>query len=99
MTDHERMWTAHGEQLDPVISATGQWAITEYGVENVRGPYLYSIPWADIRTQPKTFDWTEHMAEKNWVHVPSFEAVYAKAVEMKRTLTERSRAMTGEGPE
>ena len=80
MTDHERMWKDHGEDLDSVICATGQWAGTRFGIENTRGPYLYSIPWADVLPSRK---WPEHMAEKNWVHLPSFEAMHAKALDLK----------------
>lgn len=93
------MWRDHGEPLAYIIYATGQWAVTEFGIENVRGPCLYSIAWNDLIPSR---NWVDHMGCKNWVHMPSFEAVYKTAMEMKashlqpRTLSDLSKRMSGD---
>jgi hypothetical protein len=58
-----------------IIRAFGQWAVTQFGVENLRGPCNYDIgkaavghPW-----------WSDHMADKNWVNKADFGAALSFA--------------------
>ncbi len=68
----EQFW-----ETDPVLWRNWQWAVTSYGIENVRGPYHYYIPKC-------AFDdwWPDHMAGKNWVDAEAFSECFAKAMEM-----------------
>ncbi len=62
-------------RFGPVYCSFGSWAVTRYGVENIEGPYLYSIPF-DRVNEP---DWVYHMSGKNWVVVPDFAAALRRA--------------------
>ena len=53
-----------------VIRCFGQWAVTEYGLENLSGPDSYEIDKAALHHAW----WSEHMAEKNWVNRADFDA-------------------------
>jgi len=53
-----------------IIKCFGQWAVTQFGLENLSGPCDYDIskaalghPW-----------WSDHMREKNWVNGADFDA-------------------------
>lgn len=79
-----RMYQEHGCELDPVLYETRQWSVTEFGIENHRGPWHYYIPWADIRPTPKgAHGWEQHMAEKTWVDTASFNDAFRMALKMK----------------
>ncbi len=53
-----------------MIRAFGQWAVTEYGIENLSGPCRYDI---DKSTLGHPW-WSDHMREKNWVVASDFDA-------------------------
>ncbi len=67
---HDRHW----ERQD-MIARFGQWCVTAFGVENLRGPCSYEID-AAVLGHPW---WSEHMREKNWVHGEDFDAALAFA--------------------
>lgn len=60
-----------------------QWAVTDFGIENVAGPYHYFIPFREIGV---SIDWLDHMAGKNWVDIEEFEDAYDYAVDLKRKI-------------
>lgn len=57
-----------------------QWAVTTYGIENLKGPYHYHIVKSDL---DKPF-WPSHMAAKNWVDGAAFRECFDKARELHR---------------
>lgn len=64
-----------------------QWKITSYGVECHEQDY--SIPWKRLletteRDKTLYYDWPVHLAEKTWVDVPDFCAVYLTAIQDHR---------------
>lgn len=66
-----------------VLWCNAQWAVTTYGIENVRGPYHYFIEAfliSDLRARGHGGDWRNHMAEKNWVDVQMFEECFEHAL-------------------
>jgi len=80
----DRMYREHGSEIDPVLYQNQQWSVTEFGIENHRGPYHYYIPWADIRPTPEgEHGWEQHMAEKNWVDAAAFNDAFRIANRMK----------------
>jgi hypothetical protein len=64
-------------ETSPVIWANEQWAVTEYGMENVAGPYHYYINKDQIRLGDH---WLSHMDGKNWVILPHFAEAHERAV-------------------
>ena len=79
LTKAPRTW-----EISRVLFEQGQWAVTEFGVENTFGPYHYALSWSDISQDiapGKT--WVDHMTQKNWVLSDDFKAAhaYAKRVE------------------
>lgn len=47
-----------------------QWAVTDYGIEQVDGPY--HIPMRDLGMDVGEGGWVGHMAEKTWVDIEDF---------------------------
>lgn len=75
LTSAPRTW-----EISRVIFEQGQWAVTEFGIENTFGPYHYALSWSDISQDiapGKT--WVDHMAQKNWVLADDFKAAHAYA--------------------
>jgi hypothetical protein len=73
-------------ETDPVLFRNRQWAVTEYGIENVAGPYHYYIskdqlPWT---MGAEDRNWCHHMSEKTWVDDAAFDEVFEKAIEIHR---------------
>jgi hypothetical protein len=64
-------------ETSPVVWANSQWAVTEYGIENVAGPYHYYIDKERIFLGDH---WLMHMDGKNWVILPLFAEAYVRAV-------------------
>jgi hypothetical protein len=74
----EPTWTT-----DKTLYGGSQWAVTEYGIENLSGPYHYHIPKSDLRMRMgHAGTWVDHMAEKNWVDVDDFRDIYNRALEI-----------------
>jgi hypothetical protein len=67
---------------DPIRYRNRQWAVTDYGIENIRGPYHYYIPKSDLKMRMGSPDrtWVDHMAEKNWVDVEAFQDAFQRAL-------------------
>jgi hypothetical protein len=63
-------------ELDPIRFCNKQWAVTDYGIENVAGPYHYALPKKTLRGN------LHHVGEKLWVDRQMFAEAYAKALEM-----------------
>lgn len=68
----EQFW-----ETDPVRWRNWQWAVTDYGIENVKGPYHYYIPKGSFGDW-----WPDHMEAKNWVDAAAFNECFAKAKEL-----------------
>ena len=78
LTTSPRTW-----ETDRVLFEQGQWAVTEFGIENMFGPYHYALSWSDISQDVAwNLTWVEHMAQKNWVIANDFKAAndYARQV-------------------
>lgn len=78
---HSRTLAPREWEIDRVLFERGQWAVTEFGIENTCGPYHYALSWSDISLDiapGKT--WVDHMARKNWVVADDFRRAhdYAK---------------------
>jgi hypothetical protein len=69
-----RMYRQGDWETDPVLWRNAQWAVTEYGIENVAGPYHYYIPGPNFEEW-----WPDHMSEKNWVDQGMFKDCYDRA--------------------
>jgi len=64
-----------------VLFSNKQWAVTTYGVENVRGPGHYAIAKSDLIIPMGEYrTWCDHMAEKNWVIPDLFNEAYEQAL-------------------
>lgn len=73
------------EITDPVFAIYGNWAVTGYGLESLRG--YYPIPAErlnETRMGTNLSDWLLHMAEKEWVAIDldEFEDAFAHAVRL-----------------
>jgi len=70
--------------VDPIRYRNRQWAVTAYGIENIRGPYHYYIPKSDLKITMGSpgRTWVDHMAEKNWVDVDAFSEAFNRALEI-----------------
>ncbi len=79
----ERAYIPGDWDTDPIRYRNRQWAVTEYGLENVAGPYHYHIPGTDLRI-PMGGDgtWVDHMSAKNWVDIDAFEDAFRRALEI-----------------
>ncbi len=82
--DVKRAYKAGEWETDPILWRNLQWAVTEYGIENVRGPYHYHIAKSDFHIPMGTPDrtWVHHMASKNWVDAELFEEAFQHALEI-----------------
>lgn len=68
-------------KTDRVFWRNAQWAVTSYGIENVRGPCHYFIEKRALRmSMGDRRDWRDHMAEKNWVISELFNECFAQAL-------------------
>jgi hypothetical protein len=79
---HDETWGARPQnwETDPVKWRNWQWAVTSYGIENVKGPYHYYIGRGDLRADW----WPSHMAAKNWVDGAAFRECFDKARELHK---------------
>lgn len=82
--DTKRAYKAGNWETDPIIWRSLQWAVTDHGIENVRGPYHYHIAKGDLKITMGTpgRTWVHHMASKNWVDAELFEEAYERALEI-----------------
>ena len=82
--DRGRAYRPCDWELDRVRFQNRQWAVTDYGIENVRGPYHYYIAKADLKIPMGSPDrtWIDHMASKNWVDVGAFREAFSMALEI-----------------
>jgi hypothetical protein len=64
-------------ELDPIHFYNKQWAVTDYGIENVAGPYHCGLPKEMLHTNALAL--LEHVGKKRWVDPGMFAQVYAKA--------------------
>lgn len=76
--DRDRLLEAEVEP--PVYHIGKQWAVTGYGIEQIRGsdnkaPY-YHIPACDLGQGMGEGGWPAHMANKNWVDADDFSAAF-----------------------
>lgn len=67
------------DELSPVLWRNAQWAVTEYGIENVCGRYHYYIGKSQLSP---SWRWIEHVGAKTWVDPELFAEAYAKAIEI-----------------
>lgn len=75
----EEMYAEPHWATDRVLWRNSQWAVTDYGIENVAGPYHYAIEAIAITAAHR---WPDHMAGKWWVDRLAFEECYAQAVSL-----------------
>lgn len=82
---HDPEWGARDAswETDAVLWRNGQWAVTTYGIENVKGPYHYIIGVRDLTRE----NWPRHMAGKNWVDSVAFDECFIKARELHSEVT------------
>lgn len=69
--------------LSRIIWKNDQWAVTDFGLENIAGPYHYFIK----RHTLKQLDWPKHMMGKNWVIDDLFVEAYEKALQTHKEAT------------
>lgn len=81
---HDRAYLPGEWETDNILFRNLQWAVTAYGLENVRGPYHYYIAKTDLKIPMGSPDrtWVDHMASKNWVDVELFEEAFHRALEI-----------------
>ena len=79
---NHRSFEAKNWDTDRVMFQNRQWAVTEFGLENIAGPYHYWISKADLFISMGTPDrtWRDHMKSKNWVDEDQFNEAYDRAV-------------------
>lgn len=65
--------------VSPILRQFGTWAVTRYGVECLT--FYYPIEQERVNET----DWTQHMAEKNWVNPSDFNAALDYARQLERS--------------
>jgi hypothetical protein len=79
----ERAYEPARWETDKVLFRNKQWAVTEYGIENIAGPYHYYIGKGQLhQIMGVRGDWRDHMAEKNWVDAEAFNECFVKALDI-----------------
>lgn len=70
-------------KTEAVLFKNRQWAVTEFGIENITGPEHYYIK-KDLLPSAGEDDRTlcQHMAGKSWVDDAAFEEAFDKAIEI-----------------
>lgn len=70
-------------QVGHAMYRNRQWAVTDYGIENICGPYHYCIAKSDLSAKMGSHrTWIDHMSEKTWVDTEAFEAAFNRAREI-----------------
>ncbi len=77
------------DDVSPILAQGQQWAVTEFGIENIRGPYHYFIPKEDLPKQLAEggYMWPYHMSSKNWVLADDFDDIFQRALEIHQRVT------------
>ena len=79
----ERAYNPGKWDTDPIKYRNRQWAVTEYGLENIAGPYHYYIPCTDLHIRMGADGtWVNHMSAKNWVDIDAFNEAFQRALEI-----------------
>jgi hypothetical protein len=67
------------EATAPIYHVGNQWAVTGYGIEEVRSGSGHR-PYYHIAKRDLSKMWPRHMAEKNWVDAADFNRAFIVAV-------------------
>jgi hypothetical protein len=67
-----------GEALHPMIWRGKQWAVTEFGIENLDGTYV--IEAKRLHENIDRHSWLAHMGEKTWVDTEDFATAWLVAI-------------------